>query len=81
MGSGSRRTPSEEETKGATEQHASPIKPGVDLPIGECNRPRACIPRSRQGHAHDGGTYTFTVRVADSGGQSAIQQFTIQVLP
>jgi hypothetical protein len=28
MGSGTRRTPSEEEIKGATEQRASPIKPG-----------------------------------------------------
>jgi hypothetical protein len=39
MGSGTRRTPSEEETTGATEQRGSPIMPGVDLPIGECNRP------------------------------------------
>lgn len=27
------------------------------------------------------GTFTFTVRVADSGGQAATKQFTIQVLP
>jgi hypothetical protein len=39
MGTGIRRTPSEEETKDAAEQRASPIKLALDLPTCERNRP------------------------------------------
>jgi hypothetical protein len=42
---------------------------------------RAGIPRSCQRHTHNGRNITFTVRVDDSNGQSATQQFTIRVLP